>query len=135
MAKLPKSIIKKYGITKKAWQVFRSKSGSSRSIKKTKKVKTMVKRKKGSKKKSYSKNRSMKPESVILPAGVYGGLRERLSKLLAPFTSKIPLGTIADEAALGTIGYLAAKGKLGNNKMIKQVGLAALTIESARIGE
>ena len=33
MAKLPKSIIKKYGISKKAWAVFRGQRSSSKSKK------------------------------------------------------------------------------------------------------
>jgi len=42
MARLPKSIIKKYGISKKAWAVFRG----SKSIKKSKAVKYMARRRK-----------------------------------------------------------------------------------------
>ena len=42
-------------------------------------------------------------------------------------------GGFGDELALGTIGFFAAKGKLGKNQMIKDLGKAVLVIESARV--
>lgn len=86
------------------------------------------------KSRSRSKSASgIKPESLILHSMVYGGVRAKISNALAPFTAKIPLGTIADEAVLAGLGYLACK-KL-KNKTAKQAGMAMLAVESARIGE
>lgn len=83
-------------------------------------------------KKHYSKNSGgMKPESVVLPAVAYGAARQWLSNAAQPITSKIPLGNYADEALFGIGGYLLAKKGKG---MIKQIGLAMLTVEAASVG-
>jgi len=58
MARLPKSIIKKYGISKKAWRVFKGKKRKSRS----RKTKTTRRRKRGNPKKggkSMSRGKSL----------------------------------------------------------------------------
>jgi hypothetical protein len=128
MAKLPKSIIKKYGISKKAWAVFR---GSSASRGKT----TMAKRRYGFARKARrfarrSTNMSS-PMGTILPAFVYGAARPALSSLVSPLTSKIPFGNYADELVLGLGGYFMAKKGSG---MIRDAGKAILTVEAASLG-
>ena len=70
---------------------------------------------------------------VIAGAAIYGGVREKVSNLIAPLTAKIPLGTIADEVVLGTIHYFGAKKV--SNPMLKSIFRAGLIVESARIGE
>jgi len=72
--------------------------------------------------------------NLALGAAIYGFGRPYLEKAIAPITDKIPLGGYADEVVLGTVGYFAAKGKLGSNSMIKNIGKAMLVIEAARIG-
>lgn len=63
MAKLPKSIIKKYGISKKAWAVFRG----SKKAKKSTRGTTMARRKyKGHKSKSGSKGGFMAKATQFL---------------------------------------------------------------------
>ena len=89
----------------------------------TKKVGSYRRRKKG----GYSK-----PESVILPSMLYGAVREKASIALAPVLSKVPLGDVADEVGMGIISYFVAKKGKG---IVKEVGKAGLTIESARMGE
>lgn len=73
--------------------------------------------------------------ATILLSGLYGAAREKLDSLAAPITEKIPLGAYSSEAVLGVAGYFAAKGKFGNNKMIKEFGKSALVVESARVGQ
>jgi hypothetical protein len=82
-------------------------------------------------KKSYSR-KGINPMKLIVGAVIYGAVREKASNALTPLTSKIPLGNIADEAVLGTAGFIAAKKGKG---IIKDIGTAALLIESARVGE
>lgn len=128
MAKLPKSIIKKYGISKKAWSVFRGK--------KSKKARgpTMAKRR------GFGGRRRGGMDPLLgtaLAAAVYGGTRERISNYISPFTSKVPaLGNYSDEVVLGVAGYLLAKGKVPYLKgdMARNAGKAVLIIESARVG-
>jgi len=57
MAGLPKSIIKKYGITKKAWSVFRGRSTPKRSTRMSKKKGSRRARATGYAKKGYHKAR------------------------------------------------------------------------------
>jgi len=66
-------------------------------------------------------------------AAIYGAARQRISDLAAPITSRIPLGGIADEVALGVGGYYLAKKS--SMPLLKSIGRAAMTIEAARIGE
>lgn len=76
-------------------------------------------------------------ENLLLTAaaaGVYGATRPMIESWISPITSQIPLGGYADEVALGTLGYFMAKGKLGNNKIVKSAGKAMLIIEAARVG-
>ena len=95
---------------------------------------TMAKRKS----KSYSRKRKSglgNQAASIMGAGIYGGFRAKISNVLSPMTSKIPLGNIADEVGLG-IAALITKKFLGRKiPLVKDIANAGLLIESARIGE
>ena len=67
MVGLPKSLIKKYGITKKAWSIFRGSKPKTRS-------KTMAKRK--STRKVYVKS---KRKGYSKPRGLFGGFGKGLT--------------------------------------------------------
>lgn len=130
MAKLPKSIIKKYGISKKAWAVFRGQktTNNNRGLKK------MAKRKRSGKRSSGGADSNLM--TVMLCAGAYGAFRPKIEAVVSPYTQKLPLGNYADEVVLGTAGYLLAKGKLPflKGKIARNTGKAILIIESARVG-
>lgn len=102
----------------------------SRSIKRGIKYK-MPKRKRS--KRYGSKSTGLKPMQVLIGAGLYGAVREKISNALTPLTSKVPLGNVADEVVLFSLGYLANR-KL-SNKTFKAIGQAAMAVEAARIGE
>ena len=78
MGKLPKALIKKYGISKKAWQVYRNRKGKKRkkasNPKKKRKVRKVAKKKKGGRKRGFGgfniKNLGWKVVNVV--AGVAG---------------------------------------------------------------
>ncbi|MBR9702596.1 hypothetical protein GOV10_01040 [Candidatus Woesearchaeota archaeon] len=70
--------------------------------------------------------------TVAVPSAIYGALRSRVSNALTPITEKVPLGSIADELVMGGASYLLAKNAKG---IAKKIGMAGLTIESARLGE
>jgi len=73
--------------------------------------------------------------TTALAAAAYGAARPKVEEMIQPFTSKIPVvGNYADELVLGGIGYFAAKGKFGNNKIVKAAGTAMLILEAARVG-
>jgi len=132
MVKLTKAIIKKYGISKKAWAVARGGRGVSSKLKK----RTMVKKRKStrSRKSITSSNNSL---MMVAVGGVgYGALRQRLSTLLSPVTEKIPMGVYADNVALGIASYLMAKhgGKLPMGKYVKAIGISGLTAEAVLMG-
>jgi len=78
-----------------------------------------------------SGNKSISPMKIVLPAAIYGAGRQYLVNLAAPVTSMVPLGAYADEAVLGIGGYLLAKKTRG---MLRNIGVAMLTIEAASLG-
>jgi len=125
MTKLPKNIIAKYGITKKAWAVFRGKK------RKTGGKSTMAK------KKSYSKssgnpmmNRAIKTLVTVGSAAVYGAVR-------GPLASKLPsipkMENYSAETILG--GSAAVLNILTGNKYVHYATAPVLNIEGARVGE
>ena len=59
MKGLPRHIIKKYGVSKKAWAVYRGSKASPSRIRKSVKVKTTTRRYKVAKRKSYRKSKSL----------------------------------------------------------------------------
>lgn len=71
MAGLPKSIIKRYGVTKKAWQVFRGARTSASPSRRAAKA-PMAKRKKFSRKSSSGS--SMTPMNAIMAGAVSGAV-------------------------------------------------------------
>jgi len=88
-----------------------------------------------SRRKQGSFRGSMGGMTPYLAAGVYGAGRARLSNALAPFTSRIPFGGIADEVGLFATAW-AAKKFLGNRvPFVSDVARAAMLIEAARMGE
>jgi hypothetical protein len=71
-------------------------------------------------------------KGIALGAVAYGAIRQYASNALLPVTSKIPLGTLSDEAVLGVASYLLYKKTKG---LPSEIGKAGLYIEMARIGE
>lgn len=94
---------------------------------------TMPRRRKSRRSFRRMSSGGLKPMQVLIGGGIYGAVRSKLSNLLAPITSKVPLGTIGDEAVL----FVAAQqlGKRMRDKTIKSVASAAMAVEAARIGE
>lgn len=74
----------------------------------------------------------LKPTTILVSSGIYGAMRAKVSGLLAPFTSKIPLGDVADEAGMFALAYLLSKKTSGTFKQVGQMGMA---VEAARLGE
>lgn len=68
----------------------------------------------------------------MLSAGLYGGVRAKISNALEPVTAKLPGGEISDEIGMLALAYLAKGAVKGD---LKQIPKAAMTIEAARIGE
>ena len=89
------------------------------------------------------KRRSVKRSASIMginmgkatAAMLYGAMRARTSNMLAPYTSKLPLGNIGDE-----VGMIVAS-MVGKKYLFKKAGVlrdalnAGQTIELARIGD
>lgn len=130
MAKLPKSLIKKYGISKKAWSVFRGQKTN-----KTKNKVVNVAKKKGGFRKSATE--AGKGLGMVLAGMAYGASREWVSQKIEPLTSKLPGGYLADNVVLGATGYLLYKGKipfLNKYAVTREVGKAMVYVESALAG-
>jgi len=126
MTGLPSNIIKKYGVSKKAWSVFRSgKRGGSTMARKKRSKGSFFRRGKGG-------DSGVSLMNTAAPAALYGAVREPIANALTPLTSKIPLGDVSDEIVLGTLAYFGAKKTSG---FMRNLCRSALVVESARIGE
>jgi hypothetical protein len=121
MAGLPKQYAR-MGF-KKGWEEYRK----SRSL--TRGNKQMAKKKS---KKFKKVSRALDPMKILIGAGLYGAVREPAANFITPVTSKIPLGSVADELVLGLLGWFGYKKGKG---IVKDISLGALAIEGARIGE
>lgn len=85
------------------------------------------------KKRRSSNGSSGAPLTGLIIGGMaYGATREKISNMLAPITAKLPMGNIADEVVLGVGAYFLAKN---TNGVMRDYARAALTVESARLGE
>lgn len=73
---------------------------------------------------------NINPATIVLPAMIYGGIRAKVSSLVNQYIPGV-LGQYTDEVVLGVAGYYLAKKNTG---MLRNIGLAALTIESASVG-
>lgn len=119
MSGLPKRIIAKYGVTKKAWQVFR---GTKKSKTKTARSNTMARRRS---KKFFGKSKggSISPVEMAIGSGIYGYARPTIANVV-PDIAAIPY---SDNVILGAAGFLAAwKGK----GIVKKAGMVVLANEA-----
>lgn len=115
MTGLPKSIIKKYGVTKKAWQVFRS--GASTSGRTSRRVGGNV-----AKKKSRSRSRSggsMEVKNAVIGGAIYGagvaGLQQFAPSMNTPLL-RAGAGYLAMKASQPEVraaGFIALGSEVG----------------------
>ena len=119
MAKLPKSIIKKYGISKKAWAVFRGKKSKSKAVK--------TRGFKMARKKHYSKGKGnegfVKKAIQVISGAAVAVLYE---VFVSPY---IPLGGMIKNVLEMILGIFLATSK--KMPMIVRAGGTALAIINA----
>lgn len=114
--KLSKAIIKKYGISKKAWKIARGKKN---------KGETMTRRKKSGFRKSKSNGGSMSVIDVLMAGAIYGVARPMVSSALPSFFNFA--GVVdSDNLILGGASYMASKQK----GLIKAIGLIGMGTEA-----
>lgn len=108
MTGLPRSIIKKYGVTKKAWSVFRSgKSGSTKKKTKVRRNENMAKKKRYSKGRGFGGGKLM--TGLYKPSGILGSVVMGLGA--AAVASKLPVSMpYKEEIAAGLVGGLPGAG-------------------------
>ncbi len=123
MMKLPKSIISKYGITKKAWSVFRH-----RKTTKTRSVNTMPRHRRRF---GHRSSGGVNPMNMVLASALYGAIRQPIGNMIQGVVPSGTLSGYADEAILGVTGYFLAKKGKG---FMKALGMSALVVESASVG-
>lgn len=118
---LPKSIIKKYGITKKAWRIFRGKKTSrtrKASPARRKGVKTMARRRKrrrGGKSLTQQAFKWIRVGALVAPAAIVAldpGIdpKEKINRGLAWYTGYYPPTQTwsIDNLKMGWMGFLGA---------------------------
>lgn len=120
MAKLPKSIIKKYGISKKAWSVFRSsKKNKSQSRGVSMAKRKTIKRKLGSRGSAKMNN--------VLKIVVGAGIVALYEVFLSP---RIPLKRNMKNILEMVIGIILM---MQRNVYLKSAGVALLTINAFEV--
>jgi len=124
--RLPKNIIKKYGISKKAWNVFKGLKQPIKSIKKTKRSKPMARRKN-----TFRRASKGIKQSEILGAVIYGAIGEQLLDKGLSMVNMNNQGIQAN-AVKGVIGYFIAKNTSG---FLKGVGDSAVSISAYKVGK
>lgn len=73
--------------------------------------------------------------AAALAAVLYGAVRAKTSTLLSPYTAKIPLGNVSDEAGMLIVTSLGKKFLFKKKGTFRDVMTAGQTIELARIGD
>jgi hypothetical protein len=134
MTGLPRSIIKKYGVSKKAWAVFRGRKvrSKTRSTTKQTKVKSRMARRRKTVKHHARRGGMGILGSFIEPLAAmgYGAIRQ-------PVADKIPqiaaLGNYSDEVILG--GGALALQLLVKKPIVKTITRPIVNVEFARAGE
>ena len=122
MAQLPRALIKKYGISKKAWSVFRASKSRSSSAR----VTTMAKKTR----KQYNFSSSRKSKLMAVGGAIlYGFGRKYLSNVVQTYLPSFA-GQYTDELVLGGLGYYFSN----KSGIVGSVATAAMLIESASIG-
>lgn len=136
--KLPKNIIKRYGITRKAWQVFRG-------TKKNKPEVNILARKRRFGRRASARfiprrfgrrSRGSKGSdgmSSMLWAFGYGAARGTVANFVRPYSSKLPIPGASDEVGLLLASWGLRKLMPGNS-MVRNVTRAVNTIEAASLG-
>lgn len=127
MASLPKSIIKKYGISKKAWSVYRGQGQASRSNRKMAR-KRFARR--GARR--YARSSSTGLGNLIAPA-IYGLVRDPIANnsMVKSLSAKLPFGAYNDEVA--NFGLSWAVAKWVPNSMAKEVARKGMDFEIASV--
>lgn len=131
--------LKKGSAAAKAWgaKMLKLRGGTSTKRKTTPSYsRKRTNKKMAKRKRTYRRSRSsasVKPAQILIGGGLYGAVRRYVDGWVKPITSKIPLGTIADEVALFTAAYFLNKNV--KDKTAKQVLQAGMVVEAARMGE
>jgi len=143
MVKLTKALIKKYGVSKKAWAIARKQQGGRKrtAVKKTKtrKVKTMARRRRSYARKAKSYLANPRVKGVLSIAGMvgYGYIREEISDKIAQSNigKNLPVTQFTDEAVMLGVNKIARM--LGGNKVPILSGMlrAGKSVEWARVGQ
>ena len=115
----------------------RLKKKKSRSAIKLKRGYQMAKRRKVKKSRRTSKKSSilgLNAAAIVAPM-LYGAVRGKTSALIAPYTAKIPLGTIGDEVGMYALATIGKKYLFKKAGVVRDALTAGQVIEMARIGE
>jgi len=126
--RLPKALIKKYGISKKAWSVFRGRKTKTIS-KSTKVVRTMARRgfRRKAKRSFRSSSSGVSAMKVGASAAVYGAVRDKIHSYI-PNTG-IPY---SDSVVSAALAYFFLYKKSG---WMKNAGVAIIAVEAAAVGQ
>ena len=118
---LPKSIIKKYGISKKAWAVFRGQKskGSTPRPKKARKVKKVARRR-------YSRKRSRRSGGMTIPLALVSGVAASVARPLKTALDTQDIQLAAWQLCEGYTGFYPGDGSFDVQRL--KFGLVPLAM-------
>lgn len=135
---------KKGSAQAKAWGARMRRLRNSKSKKTTRRVATQTKITRRRMVKRYRKKRSSGRRGMSIlginltkagSAMAYGAIREKMSNVLMPYTSKIPLGVISDEVGMLGASWALKKFFFKGKGFARDALSIGQGIELARIGE
>lgn len=139
MTGLPRSIIKKYGVSKKAWSVYRASRSPTRKSTNVREQKTMARRKRSSRRSGSRVARRRRGGgsggdglmSMVTAGAIYGAARAPVANTVGGFVPRFA-GDYTDEIVMGGLSWAAYKYGSG---MVRNIGKAGLYVESANAGQ
>lgn len=102
MRKLPKNLIKKYGISKKAWAVFKKKKNGGVNMARYRKH--SIRHRRGGHSRGSGLMSGLMP---IIGGAIYGAARPYLNRAAAPLMAKMPFGQYNNEILMGGAATVA----------------------------
>ena len=133
MAGLPKSYIKKYGISKKAWRMYRASKRKAPS-RKTRTVSRTARRRRSSRRRSYSKSSKWGVVGTVAKLAIGAYVGQMLGGWIAKTVAKEGYSTPLVQGGAAFAGAVMVRKFLGRRSGLAAIGTgasAALALQSS----
>lgn len=101
----------------------------------TKRKKTTMAKRKSTKRRSAKTSAITRIFARAAAPMIYGAVREKTSNMISPYTAKLPLGNVSDEAGMLAVGWGLKKFLFKKAGIAREIITAGQDVELARVGE